>query len=220
MAEHADLYVNDAFGCAHRAHASTEGVTHHLKPCVAGLLMQKVHMPMPAATQLLSSVSQSKHCDGRFWQPTPAVMPCKYVRPANLALSHVAMDHAPAVHQHQKSLCQQELNYLEAMVKAPRRPFCAIVGGSKVSSKIDVLHALIASCDTLIIGYGMSAAAMSMQTMGGICGSIAAASARSLQVLHSRCEAYADGICLCRGMGPVSAKTSVWLAGHDQCSRN
>ena len=42
LAEHADLYVNDAFGCAHRAHASTEGVTHHLKPCVAGLLMQKV----------------------------------------------------------------------------------------------------------------------------------------------------------------------------------
>ena len=42
LALHADLYVNDAFGCAHRAHASTEGVTHHLRPCVAGLLMQKV----------------------------------------------------------------------------------------------------------------------------------------------------------------------------------
>lgn len=42
LAAHADLYVNDAFGCAHRAHASTEGVTHYLTPCVAGLLMQKV----------------------------------------------------------------------------------------------------------------------------------------------------------------------------------
>ena len=42
LALHADLYVNDAFGCAHRAHASTEGVTHFLRPCVAGLLMQKV----------------------------------------------------------------------------------------------------------------------------------------------------------------------------------
>lgn len=42
LAASADLYVNDAFGSAHRAHASTEGVTHFLKPCVAGFLMQKV----------------------------------------------------------------------------------------------------------------------------------------------------------------------------------
>ena len=42
LAAAADLYVNDAFGSAHRAHASTEGVTHHLKPNVAGFLMQKV----------------------------------------------------------------------------------------------------------------------------------------------------------------------------------
>lgn len=48
--------------------------------------------------------------------------------------------------------CVQELNFLEAAVKAPKRPFCAIVGGSKVSSKIDVLRALVNSCDTLIIG--------------------------------------------------------------------
>ena len=42
LAANADLYVNDAFGCAHRAHASTEGVSQYLSPCVAGLLMQKV----------------------------------------------------------------------------------------------------------------------------------------------------------------------------------
>ena len=42
LASLADLYVNDAFGTAHRAHASTEGVAHHLKPSVAGFLMQKV----------------------------------------------------------------------------------------------------------------------------------------------------------------------------------
>ena len=53
LAEHADLYVNDAFGCAHRAHASTEGVTHYLQPCVAGLLMQKVSAYL--STLLLSS---------------------------------------------------------------------------------------------------------------------------------------------------------------------
>ena len=42
LAASADLYVNDAFGCAHRAHASTAGVTNFLKPAVAGLLMKKV----------------------------------------------------------------------------------------------------------------------------------------------------------------------------------
>ncbi|KAK9811997.1 hypothetical protein WJX73_007131 [Symbiochloris irregularis] len=89
LAACADLYVNDAFGCAHRAHASTEGVSHHLSPCVAGLLMQK------------------------------------------------------------------ELNYLESKVRDAQPPFCAIVGGSKVSSKIDVLRALLDQVDRLIIGGGM-----------------------------------------------------------------
>ena len=104
-----------------------------------------------AAVQHLPTASQSKHCQGMLWPPTPAVM--KYARIANLAPSHVAIDHAPDPVEHHLGPCQQELNYLEAVIKAPRRPFCAIVGGSKVSSKIDVLHALIASCDTLIIGY-------------------------------------------------------------------
>lgn len=46
----------------------------------------------------------------------------------------------------------QELNYLESTVRSPRRPFCAIVGGSKVSSKIDVLRSLLEKVDKLIIG--------------------------------------------------------------------
>ncbi|GJN13215.1 hypothetical protein PR202_ga31561 [Eleusine coracana subsp. coracana] len=70
LASLADLYVNDAFGTAHRAHASTEGVTKFLKPSVAGFLLQK------------------------------------------------------------------ELDYLVGAVSSPKRPFAAIVGGSKVSSKI------------------------------------------------------------------------------------
>lgn len=45
LASLADLYVNDAFGTAHRAHASTEGVTKFLKPSVAGFLLQKVGNP-------------------------------------------------------------------------------------------------------------------------------------------------------------------------------
>ena len=84
-----DLFVNDAFGTAHRAHASTEGVTKYLSPSVAGFLLQK------------------------------------------------------------------ELDYLQGAVAEPKRPFAAIVGGSKVSSKIGVIESLLAKCDKLIIGGGM-----------------------------------------------------------------
>ena len=89
LAAHADAFVNDAFGAAHRAHASTAGVTAHLGPCVAGLLMEK------------------------------------------------------------------ELHYLQNAVDAPKRPLAAIVGGSKVSSKIGVLATLLDKCDKVLIGGGM-----------------------------------------------------------------
>ncbi|XP_065864847.1 phosphoglycerate kinase, cytosolic [Euphorbia lathyris] len=89
LAALADLYVNDAFGTAHRAHASTEGVAKHLKPSVAGFLMQK------------------------------------------------------------------ELDYLVGAVANPKKPFAAIVGGSKVSSKIGVIESLLKKVDILILGGGM-----------------------------------------------------------------
>jgi len=89
LASIADLYVNDAFGTAHRAHASTEGVTKFLSPSVAGFLLQK------------------------------------------------------------------ELDYLDGAVSAPKRPFAAIVGGSKVSSKIGVIESLLEKCDKIILGGGM-----------------------------------------------------------------
>ena len=84
-----DLYVNDAFGAAHRAHASTEGVAKIL-PAYAGLLLEK------------------------------------------------------------------ELLALGGLVTAPQRPFLAIIGGAKVSTKIDVLRALLARVDALAIGGGMA----------------------------------------------------------------
>ena len=84
-----DLYVNDAFGTAHRAHASTEGVTKFLKPSVGGFLLAK------------------------------------------------------------------ELEYLDGAVKNGEKPIAAIVGGSKVSTKITVLEALLDKCDLIIIGGGM-----------------------------------------------------------------
>ena len=89
LASVADLYVNDAFGTAHRAHASTEGVTHYLSPSVAGFLIEK------------------------------------------------------------------ELKYLQAAIENPQRPLAAIIGGSKVSSKIGVIETLLDKVDKLLIGGGM-----------------------------------------------------------------
>lgn len=90
LAELGDVYVNDAFGSAHRAHASTEGVTKYIQTCVAGYLMQK------------------------------------------------------------------ELNYLGKAIANPVRPFCAILGGAKISGKIDVINNLMDKVDILIIGGGMA----------------------------------------------------------------
>ena len=89
LASHADMFVNDAFGAAHRAHASTQGVTNFLSPSVAGFLLEK------------------------------------------------------------------ELKYLQGAIETPKRPLAAIVGGSKVSSKIGVLDSLLDKCDKIIIGGGM-----------------------------------------------------------------
>ncbi|HOV13300.1 MAG TPA: phosphoglycerate kinase [Spirochaetota bacterium] len=90
LAKYGDIYVNDAFGTAHRAHASTETVAHYL-PAVAGFLMEK------------------------------------------------------------------ELEFLEEkIVKNPAKPFVAIVGGAKVSSKITVIEKLMEKCNKIIIGGGMA----------------------------------------------------------------
>jgi phosphoglycerate kinase len=89
LARLGDLYVDDAFGTAHRAHASTEGVTHYLHPAVAGLLMLR------------------------------------------------------------------ELEYLGKALDQPPRPFAAVLGGAKISGKIDVLTALLAKVDRLIVGGAM-----------------------------------------------------------------
>ena len=89
LASLAEVYVNDAFGSAHRAHASTEGITHYLKPAVAGLLMEK------------------------------------------------------------------EITYLGKALEAPEKPFVAIIGGSKISGKIDVIQNLLDKVDTLVIVGGM-----------------------------------------------------------------
>jgi phosphoglycerate kinase len=85
-----DVYVNDAFGTAHRAHASTEGVTHHIDQCAAGYLLMK------------------------------------------------------------------EIEYLGDLIKDPKRPFVAILGGAKISGKIGVISNLLPKVDKIIIGGGMA----------------------------------------------------------------
>lgn len=89
LADLGDIYVNDAFGTAHRAHASTEGITKYFKENLAGLLMEK------------------------------------------------------------------EIRYLGASLQNPARPFVAIIGGAKVSGKIDVIENLLGKVDALMIGGGM-----------------------------------------------------------------
>jgi len=90
LAELGDFFVNDAFGSAHRAHASTVGVAEHLRPAVAGLLMQT------------------------------------------------------------------ELDYLGGALSNPKRPFIAILGGAKISGKIDVIEQLLPKVDGLLIGGAMA----------------------------------------------------------------
>jgi phosphoglycerate kinase len=85
-----DVFVNDAFAAAHRAHASTEGITHYLRPAVAGLLMK------------------------------------------------------------------QELEALARVVDAPARPLVAILGGAKVSDKLQLVESLLARVDRLLVGGGMA----------------------------------------------------------------
>ncbi|MDD3943057.1 MAG: phosphoglycerate kinase, partial [Sphaerochaetaceae bacterium] len=89
LASYGDVYVNDAFGTAHRAHASTEGVAHFL-PSAAGFLIEK------------------------------------------------------------------EVKFFAPLLENPDKPFVAIIGGSKVSSKISVLESLVRTCDAIVIGGGMA----------------------------------------------------------------
>ena len=90
LAADADIFVNDAFGTAHRAHASTEGVTHFVKQSAMGFLMER------------------------------------------------------------------ELKYLQQELAAPARPFVVIMGGSKVSDKIQVIMSLMEKADTILIGGAMA----------------------------------------------------------------
>ncbi|MBN2704184.1 MAG: phosphoglycerate kinase [Pontiellaceae bacterium] len=90
LASYGDVYVSDAFGTAHRAHASMVGVTKYIDQCAAGFLLEK------------------------------------------------------------------EIEYLGNALENPKRPFVAIIGGAKISGKIDVVTNLLGKCDAILIGGGMA----------------------------------------------------------------
>lgn len=119
LARLGDVYCNDAFSAAHRAHASTEGLTHHLPSC-AGRLMQA------------------------------------------------------------------ELEALEAALGAPKRPVVAVVGGAKVSTKLDLLGNLVEQVDTLVIGGGMAntfLAALGLDVGKSLCEHEMTATAREIMLM-------------------------------------
>ncbi len=116
LASLCDVFVNDAFGTAHRAHCSNVGVTEYVDTAVVGYLMQK-------EIDFLGN----------------AVGVTEYVDTAVVGY-----------------LMQKEIDFLGNAVENPERPFVAILGGAKVSSKISVINNLLDKVDTLIIGGGMS----------------------------------------------------------------
>jgi len=139
VASLADLYVNDAFGTAHRAHASTEGVTKFLKPSVAGFLLQKVCL-----------LCQYMNPDqGKFKSK------CHYFFSFPVFLFHEQVYLFSFLIFYIHKIKSQELDYLVGAVSNPKRPFAAIIGGSKVSSKIGVIESLLEKCDILLLGGGM-----------------------------------------------------------------
>lgn len=151
LASLGDIFVNDAFSAAHRAHASTEGITHHM-PCAAGLLMQ------------------------------------------------------------------EELNALEQALGNPERPVAAVAGGSKVSTKIDVLRNLSARVDFLILGGGMANTflhARGANVGSSLCEKDMAETAREIEAYakENGCEIILPSDCVCAQDLKPGAESKIYDSG-------
>ena len=141
MAAMADVYVSDAFGAVHRAHASTAGVAQYL-PAVSGFLIQKeLEIIGGALAKAMASMAEVYVSDA-----------FGAVHRAHASTAGVA-DYLPAV---SGFLIQKELEIIGGALANPKRPLVAILGGSKVSSKIGVINNLLEIADTIIIGGGMA----------------------------------------------------------------
>ncbi|HEX5385477.1 MAG TPA: phosphoglycerate kinase [Gemmatimonadales bacterium] len=134
-----DFYVNDAFGSAHRAHASTEAVAHLLKPAVSGSLMER------------------------------------------------------------------ELKYLGEALNHPRRPFVAVLGGAKISGKIDLIEALLPKVDAILIGGAMACTffkAMGLETGNSLVEADRVDMARALMEKAGRKLVLPSGAVVARELAP------------------
>jgi phosphoglycerate kinase len=141
-----DLYVNDAFGSAHRAHASTEAVARLLKPAVSGLLMER------------------------------------------------------------------ELTYLGEALDSPKRPFVAVLGGAKISGKIDLIEALLPKVDEIIIGGAMACTffrAMGLETGTSLVEDDRIDMARALLEKGGRKIVLPSGAVVARALEPGAETQSV-----------
>ena len=141
-----DFYVNDAFGSAHRAHASTEAVARLLKPAVSGLLMER------------------------------------------------------------------ELTYLGEALERPKRPFVAVLGGAKISGKIDLIEALLPKVDEIIIGGAMACTffrAMGLETGTSLVEEDRVDMARALLEKGGRKIVLPSGAVVARALEPGAETQSV-----------
>ena len=141
-----DFYVNDAFGSAHRAHASTEAVARLLKPAVSGLLMER------------------------------------------------------------------ELTYLGEALDRPKRPFVAVLGGAKISGKIDLIEALLPKVDEIIIGGAMACTffrAMGLETGTSLVEEDRVDMARALLEKGGRKIVLPSGAVVARALEPGAETQSV-----------
>ncbi|MGH7533605.1 MAG: phosphoglycerate kinase [Gemmatimonadales bacterium] len=141
-----DFYVDDAFGSAHRAHASTEAVAHLLKPAVAGFLMER------------------------------------------------------------------ELSFLGQALDDPRRPFIAVLGGAKVSGKVDLIDALLPKVDSVLVGGAMACTffkAMGLETGTSLVEADRVEMARSLIAKAGAKLVLPSGAVIAERLEPGAARRSV-----------
>ncbi len=141
-----DLYVNDAFGSAHRAHASTEAVARVLKPAVSGFLMER------------------------------------------------------------------ELKYLGEALRHPKRPFVAVLGGAKISGKIDLIEALLPQVDRILLGGAMACtffAAMGLETGNSLVEAERLALAKELMAKAGKKLVLPPGAVIAQQLAPGAPTRSV-----------
>ncbi|CZE27646.1 phosphoglycerate kinase [Streptococcus pneumoniae] len=164
------IFVNDAFGTAHRAHASNVGISANVEKAVAGFLLENeiayiqeaVETPERPFVAILggSKVSDKigvienlleKAMTYTFYKAQGIEIGNSLVEEDKLDVAKALLEKAVA-----GFLLENEIAYIQEAVETPERPFVAILGGSKVSDKIGVIENLLEKADKVLIGGGMT----------------------------------------------------------------